>query len=82
MQKSSRQVDILIRMDIEGLHPGIILAEAAQHLQIKASPFGPAIMGSHSERLMEDVQVVDQSGCRFVDCHVVVRNRVPAVCCH
>lgn len=54
LQRLSKCVDILIGMDLEGLHPVNILADAGPHLRVRETSFGPVLMGLHTLKLALD----------------------------
>ena len=82
LQRRSSNVDLLLGMDLEGLHPGNVLAESGPNLRVRSSPFGPVLMGSHSETLVLHPQSETELGCSLVGSHVVVREKAASVVCN
>ena len=72
INRNSKEIDILVGVDFEGLHPTEVVAQAGSNLRVKRCPFGLVVQGSHSA-LYGDPPV----STNLVSCHVMAQETLP-----
>ena len=70
LKRIAGAVDLLIGMDLEGLHPDGLAAQSGSHLRVKQYLFGLVLMGAHPE-----LRMCGSMPSGLVGCHAVVRDK-------